>query len=213
MLPIYVAYDSGIDNLEARAITEALVEFRKLFPEREIVNYGSRIWSEGDYSSADWYVEKAERMLNYTEDGLQIQIDARSLMALLANEPWQEDDPHIDVLLTSMDLTANDLNFCFGMANGRTTVQSVIRYRGLPVADRKLIIKALVYHELGHILGCTYYGRANTENKLGPHCTDRNCVMRQGMTVRESLENAKAATRFRRIYCPLCLACARKSKI
>lgn len=45
------------------------------------------------------------------------------------NEPWQQQNPHIDIMMVSKDLMAFDqgrpLNYVFGLASGRVTVQSV----------------------------------------------------------------------------------------
>ena len=211
MLPIYVCYDSGLDAFEVQCIKDALVELKILFPNRVIKDFGSRSWSVGDYSSADWYVNKAKKVLRSSAIS---QLDAGSLIDLMQSEPWQRNDPHIDVLFTSKDLTITNLNFCFGLARGRITVQSVFRYRRLSNADRELAIKAVVHHELGHIFGCAIdLARANTEMNLGEHCTNYGCIMRQGLSVEEWVKHAKEAKYLKRIYCPQCLADARRSNI
>ena len=56
LLPIYVCWDSGMKRFETDAIFEALREIKTMFPQRKIVVYGSKAWSDGDYSSADWYI-------------------------------------------------------------------------------------------------------------------------------------------------------------
>ena len=208
MLPIYVMYDSGLDVFERSCIEDSMREFVGEFPQRKVVMYGSRAWSNGDYSSADWYVQKAAKLLR----NRQLQVNASSLLDLLMNEPWQK-NPHIDVLFTSCDLGGLGLNFCFGMTSGRYTVQSVFRYRGLHVEDRKLAIKAVVWHELGHVLGCAANSRrGNTEYKLGRHCTNYGCVMQQGMNLGEWVQHAREINYLGRIYCPQCrndLLCSR----
>ena len=107
------------------------------------------------------------------------------------------------------------MNFVFGVArpSARVTVQSVYRYRNLPMNERKLAIKTVVQHELGHIFGCAHPGREKTEMNLGSHCTQYGCIMQQGLTVEAFVEHAKAARALHRLYCPLCLAEARRSNI
>ncbi|MBR2998337.1 hypothetical protein IKF34_00960 [Candidatus Saccharibacteria bacterium] len=210
MLPIYVTYDSGLNIFEQVAVNESMQEFKRLFPNRQIVNYGSRAWSTGDYSSADWYIANARRI----KTGEYEQLDAYSLNRLMFIEPWQESNPHIDILVTSKDLSIEGLNFCFGLTNGRTTVQSVFRYRDLIPYERKAVIKTLIWHELGHVLGAALdLNRSNTENKLGAHCTNHGCVMRQGMDKKEFVLNAIEADAANRIYCPQCMADIRNSRI
>ena len=208
MLPIYVMYDSGLSAFEQKCVKEAMVDFKELFPERDIVLYGSRAWSDGDYSSADWYVRNAKMKLRPGT----FQLDAASILSLMETEPWQE-TPHVDVFFTSKDLTAKGLNFCFGMTRGRCTVQSVHRYRQLYPEDRKLAIKAVVLHELGHVFGLATGRQVNVEYRLGYHCTSFGCVMQQGMNLSEWVRHAREAKRVGMIYCPYCMKDMRRSKI
>lgn len=208
MLPIYVMYETELSVFERYCVDKAMQEFKNMFPEREIVIFGFNQWCEGDYSCADWYIEKA-RVKQST-----CQIDASGLLDLMQNEPWQWNNPHVDVLFTSKDLFASGLNYCFGMTRGRCTVQSVYRYRYLNTDDRELAIKTVAWHELGHVFGMAgNLRRGNTEYKLGAHCTNYGCVMRQGMNVDEWVRHAKEAKRMGRIYCPQCMLDMRLSKI
>jgi predicted Zn-dependent protease len=109
-------------------------------------------------------------------------------------------------MFTGIDLGAKEVNFCFGLAGDRTIAQSAYRYRGLPRAERELAIKAVDYHELGHILGCAAdLRRANTVRDLGNHCTVDGCIMRQGHNLDEWLDHAKRAKAKHRIFCPQCM--------
>lgn len=215
MLPVYVTFDSGIDALEERAILDGIAAtmcFSHM--RRELRVFGAMPWSEGDYSSADWYVKHTRKIYQCKIDG--VQLDADHLLDLLSHEPWQESEPHIDVMFVSQDLTARNgdgwLNFVFGIANGRVTVQSVARYREIAnLGDRMAAIKMVAQHELGHVFGMAgNKNRSNTEDNLGMHCTNPGCVMRQGLSVPEWVRHARESYRSGIIYCPQCLADAAK---
>lgn len=209
MLPIYVMYDSGLDLVERSAVYSALKELDKLFPEREITLYGDAPFAEGAWSSAAWYLQRAKGV---TRNGTH-QLDASSLLELLEQEPWNQ-TPHIDVLLTSYDLTAGNLRFCFGIARGLNTVDSVYRYRTLPDADDRFsCIQAVVWHELGHVFGLAPRGRTNTEDNLGSHCTNPGCVMQQGLDVNTWARHVKEAKSMGRIYCPQCMEDLKRTMI
>lgn len=214
-LPIYVSYDSGITELEQMAILSGLHEaLVYLGYPSEVKVFGAEPWSKGDYSSADWYVLKT-RSVHQSQIG-HSQLDADHLVDLLASEPWQEADPHIDVMFVSQDLTARDegkyLNFVFGIASGRITVQSVARFREIPNDfDRVLAIKAVVQHELGHIFGMAANPcRNHTEYVLGQHCTNPGCIMQQALSVTGWVQHAYDALQMGRVYCPECLEDARR---
>ena len=214
MLPIYVMYDSGLDCFEEDGVKEALDELSKLFPQIPITNFAKKPWTSKrePYSSADWYVVNTPSIRgNYGN----YQLDGDCLLRLIEKEPWQAANPHIDVFITSEDMTVRDngslLNFVFGVARGRVTVQSVARYRDLFDFQRKLCTKAVVLHEVGHIFGMAAdLNRSHTEYLLGPHCTNYGCVMRQGLTVHDWAEHAYQA-HVHGPYCPECLSDAKKS--
>lgn len=216
ILPIYVSYDSHLLTTEKRAIITAANEFNELFRDRRIYIFGSGPWSDNvEYSSGDWYVDKAKKILRKNS---LIQLDANSLIRLLAQEPWQKEEKHIDMFFTSYDLTAWSggmrLNFCFGLTSGRLTVLSVRRFRELQFRDRVLAIKALFWHELGHILGAARdLNREATEDNLGPHCTSFGCIMRQGLSLEEWMSHAKQAERRSSFYCPSCMEDIARSTI
>ena len=208
MLPINVMYDSGLDEIEEAAVIAALQDISAMVPELTINCFGSSSWSMGSYSSADWYVRNTG-MVRGIEGGLQLNAD--HLIDLIAHEPWQVTNPHIDIMITSHDITAFDdkkqLRFVFGLASGRITVQSIARFRGCSDVNRFLAVETVIWHELGHILGMAAdLNRSNTVESLGPHCTNQACVMQQGLSVSEWLEHAWDAYRAGRIYCPQCLA-------
>lgn len=204
MPPIYVMYDSGVDKFEEEAILAALKSLLQI-QGLDITCYGSESWSEGDYSSADWYIQHTNRIQgNFGE----VQLDANQLLELIVNEPWQV-DPHIDIMITSHDITTFDngkqLNFVFGLAYQRATVQSIARFRSCPDSDRFIAIETVIWHELGHILGMAAdLNRTNTEDNLGPHCTNPGCVMQQGLSVSEWVKHAREAKQAQQIYCQQC---------
>ena len=212
MLPIYVSYDSGVDRVEIDAIDEAIEEVKSLFPRRRIIDYQSATWRAGDFSSANWYIKEAKKRDKSYVPGSPI--NAFWLLNLVSQEPFQKVNEHIDVLFTSEDLTAPEQSICHGLGSDRYTVQSVYRYRNLPVEDRRLMIKYTFYHEIGHVLGCARnLNRSNTEDRYGHHCTRYGCVMRQGLTPGARLQIAKEASKMGRIFCPQCQEDARHSKI
>ena len=213
MLPINVMYDSGVDDLEVEAISAALKELNELFPVLKIRVFGKGAWGQGTYSSADWYVENTPtlRYLNGSP-----QLEANYLLDLIENEPWQSQEPHIDVAIVSRDITARDgeqlLNFVFGIANGRITLQSVFRYRELSNGDRFKAVKAVILHELGHIFGAAAdLNRSNTEYNIGAHCTNHGCVMRQGLSVPVWVAHAWDTYWEPHPYCPQCMADIRRT--
>lgn len=216
MLGVNVMYDSGVREDEAYAIISAIQEAERIFPEREFKNYGSRAWSQGDYGSADWYLTHSHLVVRTDRN---TQVDAGFVVLQMKKEPWQMMSPHIDIMFTSRDLTVGNnngdyLNFCFGYALGRFTVQSVARFRHLNEFEKNLAIRMLFHHELGHILGmCGSSARSNTEESYGRHCTNYGCAMRQGLSVSEWVEHAMESWRAGMIYCPQCLADAQKAKI
>lgn len=216
MLPIHLMYDSGIQPMEEMAILDGLHEVLEIFPKREAINYGAKPWIKGEFSSADWYVDHASKF--YRPNG-DVQLDADDLIDLMRFEPWQEKQAHIDMMFTSLDLTTlggdGYLDYVFGAADGRFTVQSVARFRDIPLEhDRILAIKNVVQHELGHIFGMANdLHRENTVEDFGPHCTNFGCVMRQAITVSEWVQNARDSYQMGIVYCKQCLMDGRCSLI
>ena len=220
MLPIYVMHDTGLTVLESTAVSSGIQSALACLGQgghrRRVEDFGAKAWAKGEFSSADWYVSQAKHLRR--SNGI-VQLDADDLIGLMANEPWQDAEPHIDVMFTSYDLTVMDdgryLNFVFGLADGRFTVQSVARFRSIPDEfDRVLAIKAVVQHELGHIFGmASDLHRSNIEYSLGPHCTNRGCVMRQALNVPDWAQNARDSYQMGMIYCPQCLEDAKHTLI
>lgn len=211
-MPIKVMYDTGLDRFEIDSVIEAMVAFKRLFPQRRITIYGSKPWlATGDYSGPDWYIQAARKVHT---TGNRVQLDAHSVLHLLEDEPWQTQCPHVDVFFTSYDLTTQGMNFCFGATEGRCTVQSVYRYRGLNPEDRKLAIKTVVWHELGHVFGLAGDpNRTNTQYLFGGHCTNYGCAMRQGMNLTEWVTIVRELKTAGRIYCPQCMQDMRAARI
>ncbi|MCQ2570910.1 MAG: hypothetical protein MJ154_01530 [Candidatus Saccharibacteria bacterium] len=136
----------------------------------------------------------------------------------MRHEPWQDANPHIDMILVSDDLTAEHngdwLNFCFGLTCGRFVANSVHRYKSLNDLERFLAVKAVVLHEIGHVLGAAAdLNRSHTEEKIGPHCTNPNCVMRQGLNLATWVKHARECNSHGSWYCPQCLADIKNSQI
>lgn len=217
MLPIYICYGSDFGNIERRAVDNAAQEIRDRF-DREVIVYGDSAWSDPNkgFSSADWYIGQA-RQHQYRAN--QNQLDARFFVELMRREPWQESNPHIDMILMTDDLTAKIngqwLSFCFGLTHGRFIANSVHRYAGLNDRDRFAAIKGVVLHEIGHALGAAAnLSRLNTEENIGPHCTNPGCIMRQGSNLSAWVNNTRDCYyNPHGWFCPQCIEDIRRSQM
>ncbi len=149
MLSIYEMHDSALDYFEGVCVKEAMLKFKETFPERLVHLYGARTWSDGLFSSADWYVKVTKKV--FTNGRKNIQLDVDDLLKLLESDPWQKNDPHIVVFITSRDLTKQSLDYCFGMTRGVNTVQSVFRYKDSNPEERKAKIQSAIFSELTKI--------------------------------------------------------------
>ncbi|MBR3254258.1 hypothetical protein IKF88_00815 [Candidatus Saccharibacteria bacterium] len=217
MLPIYVMCDHGLDLSERIAILEAISEFRSLFAERRIIDFEDVGWGvniEGD--SADWYISVARRVFRARglyEEAVE-QLDADSIIdsmewvqsAEIKKTPQQTMAPFIQLLLTSHDLTRDDMDYCLGMTRDRYSVQSVYRYRDLPTIDNQLGIKAMIWHELGHLLGMA-------KDRPNGHCDKHGCIMRHSENLNDLMDYVRDSRGRGRIYCHQCMTDARHSKI
>lgn len=208
LLPVYVCWDSQLTRHESQAVLAGIAEIASAATNRHFENYGNEKWSTGDYSSADWYVERAHRRIN--QYSRKIQISSLDILLQLHDEPWQQQQPHLDLLVTSQDLFPRVGDFVFGEAipSWGVSVQSVWRFRnaGLSIVQQQACIRRVVRHELGHLLGMVSDGRRNTEEKLGLHCANPVCSMRQGVSVTEWNRLATGESVSSSLFCPDCIA-------
>lgn len=187
--PVYVMFDKGVEKWEAKAVFKGLsqVMIAAGTPAHMKVHNFS-VWKNADWldgkgyltewNSVDWYIA-------YTQQwSRKDQLHGGTLLRLLYSEPWQEAEPHYDIVVTSHDLYDDDCHFCIGLAiQGFGTVISTARFRGLDTQDAYSCIVTETMHEVGHVFGLVPENRINNVNQsLGLHCTNR-CIMRQGLKV------------------------------
>lgn len=118
------------------------------------------------------------------------QLDVARPGTILEMEEGKYDvDPHIDLVLTAMDLcdvTDPNMSFCVGAAMGRTMFVSVHHFLSfLQRGEEEMfheLVKQETAHELGHVLKLAVRDH-HVYEALGGHCTDPSCLMHQGLTV------------------------------
>lgn len=219
LVPIYVMWTSDVTEEEGRAGLEGVKDvLRASGQKREIINFGSSSWGNGDFSSADWYLEEAVRRGEVRRSlDLGEQLTTGGIGRLFHEEPWQE-SPHWEVFIINHDLTSgeSDNNFVFGETDTRfaSSVQSVSRLRRLPRELKLEIIRRLLRHEVGHMFGLPSYGRRNTvdnESSLGNHCTNV-CSVRQGLNIDAWIKQFRQEEKLGVQFCGDCLRDLAKSK-
>ena len=206
MFPIYICWDRYVTEAEKRAIERAVYEIEPIFG-CDFICYGNKSWNEGRYKSADEIIASAPHNENGQADGTNVLNKLEETM-----RKWTE--PGAFVLFTGQDLKMVNTNWCFGVArmSSRVTVQSTIRYRSLPEKIASDCIKRTLRHELGHIFGCAADPkRTNTEQKLGSHCTNYGCSMRQTMSLQELVDDLPTENATR-CFCSQCMADLRRFK-
>ena len=149
MLSIYEMHDSTLDYFEELCVKDAMMEFKEKFPERPVHLYGARSWSNGDFSSADWFLKVAKKV--FPIGSKEIRLDVEDILKLLSRDPWQKNDPHITVFFTAHELVDRDYKLCDGMTQGLNTVQSVFRFKELNPDIREKSIKTMMLQELERI--------------------------------------------------------------
>ena len=100
-VPVYISWTSGVNADQARVTIEAVREVLALAQQnRGVKIFGSGRWSQGDYSSADWYQTRAatNRDLGYGP-----QTNADQIINLMWYEPWQKAEGHLDVMVLFTD--------------------------------------------------------------------------------------------------------------
>lgn len=208
LVPLCVMWSSDVPLTEARAALQGVVDALNASGQRrELVVFGSRQWSEGAFSSADWYVQEARGRQRVLRDmGHGPQINVNDFINLFYEEPWQV-TPHWEVAVVNTDLCDDGTEFVFGVTqpNFASSVQSVRRMiDGIPSGKlRTEVVRRLLRHEAGHMFGLPGWNRRNTEEKLGTHCTNI-CTMRQGMSLPEWISLTQEEIRNQVHFCTDC---------
>jgi len=210
VLPIFLFHDGTVSSEEFTAVKEALADMlRTVDAPLGVSDFGN--WCEEDWKdkggnlrpdkSIAWLMEQAY-------DSERDQWDATTILNLLGNEPYQKIQPHHDILITGRDLFFPGTNFVIGGADPDLgTVISTARFRQIKdAALRREVVKTAVYHEGGHVWGLPFGGKRVLEKKLGYHCPDPSCSMKQGLAVpRDFIKITEARLRAGHIYCSDCL--------
>lgn len=204
--PVVIMFDSGVDKLEQVAIKHAIEEVIDYFPKRGFVFSGTRVWSDSNHHSSDWYLEKTKRIY---VSGKKL-LSANHLMSLIANSEWQKENRPIVIFLVSEEMVG--LEASSSLTCGLISIESVARFRMLPREERIMAIKGMFQHELGHILGLAQdLERTNTEYSAGAHCTNSGCMMRYFGDVEELIKLARESE-YTGVYCRQCAKEAWKSE-
>jgi hypothetical protein len=160
------------------------------------------------YWGTQWYIDTS------FDDDLQ-RVIAPIFLELVRREPWQREEPHLDLALLDQDLTdfpaplarLRPDRYTLGTSlPGTGAVLSVYRLRRIsdPTA-RELSLARLVRHHLGHVLGVPSLTRRQATARLGVelHCANP-CVMRHAHSIEELVELALEEAERGWSFCPLC---------
>ena len=184
-------------------ISDAASEISKIFPMREVVNLDAVNGKEINQKTADAFLEGTFNEVART--------DAMIILRRMKNAYNTFPNAAALVLFTAYDLHISSINagWCFGAAayKSHVSVQSVFRYQSLPIMDQFRCIRRTLRHELGHAFNMAIdLNRANTEDKLGPHCTNPGCSMRQVSNLQKLLICANEEDRLGTYFCGECLS-------
>ena len=183
-------------------ISDAAAEIGKIFPMCEVVNLDAANGKEINRETVDAFLEGTFNEV--------ARADATIILRRMKNAYNTFPNAVALVLFTTYDLHISSINagWCFGAALSKShvSVQSIFRYQSLPIMDQFRCIRRTLRHELGHIFGMVSdLTRANTEDKLGPHCTNPGCSMRQSGTLQSLLLHAVEEDRLDTYFCEECL--------
>lgn len=209
LVPVYVIWTSNVPPQEAQVALQGVRDaVRASGQDREVVSFGSKPWSAGDFGSADWYLQEANRRhpKEIRNGPYGPQLWTWNFMRLFHKEPWQV-TPHWEVAIVNQDLYAAGTNFVFGETDVSfpASLNSLRRFvEEIPdVPLRLAVVRRLLRHEVGHMLGLP--GRNyRVEEKLGPHCTNV-CTMRQGMSLPEWAKLTREEERQGTHFCRDCM--------
>lgn len=216
--PVYVSCDQGVTKGQYAAVMEGVSEVLSVasmgcyIPIHSFAAWRQREWlmpngSLAPFRSIDWYVEQGRNASCRQE-----QLDCDAILRACIDEPWQEQEPHYDIVVVSQDLfpmiAEREINFVLGISTeGIGTVLSTYRFAtsGLNRRNAAECLKTTVMHELGHAFGLVQGPRAMTGEFLHRnHCPpSRRCIMRQGMDVEAWVHH----TRDRLQHGPYCRDC------
>ncbi|MBR3236596.1 hypothetical protein IKF92_02875 [Candidatus Saccharibacteria bacterium] len=206
--PVLVMYDSGVDQLEQKAIEKAMEEIMDYFPGRGFVLSGLEVWDDGGFCArTDQILSDAEHIA--TDRGSIVV--GNSLLGVISHSKWYKRNHYIVILIVSEKFADTDI--APSLRWGSICVQSVADFRDFPRKERILAIKGLFQHELGHILGLAQnLDRPKTEYREGIHCTHLGCIMQYFGSIEELVEISRESEHTGR-YCALCAREARESEL
>ena len=199
---IYILCDSTLSDAARMMICDATSEIGRIFPMYEVVNLDTANGKAISQKTADAFLEGT---LNEVA-----RADATIILRRMKNAYNTFPNGVALVLFTAHDLHISSINagWCFGAAayKSHVSVQSVFRYQGLPIMDQFRCIRRTLRHELGHTFGMVSdLSRTNIENKLGPHCLNPGCSMRQASNLQELLMRANEEDRLGTYFCKYCI--------
>ena len=195
-IPVYVLADSSIGAFEKSAIERGTEECAPVFG-CVFIRLFQDSWGDGPFSSADKIIRAAKK-----DNGI---IDVTSAMKIMSDAMRTLKYPGAMMLFTRYDLK-NAQTWCFGVAQTQKmcSIQSTCRYKNMSDEDFVRCVARTMRHELGHLFRCANDDkRSNTIEKLGTHCTNSYCSMRQTMNIDE-LINAARHENPRNCFCAQC---------
>ncbi|MBM3188454.1 MAG: hypothetical protein FJZ90_07005 [Chloroflexi bacterium] len=219
---ISVAWSEGITEDESEILTQTIEQVLKwlylrhpltfIDPPLQVLAFGNwvipALVPDKPYWGAQWYIEASyDQEIN--------RVIAPTFLELVRHEPWQRQNPHLDLALLEQDLTdfpaplarLRPDRYSLGTSfPGSMAVMSVHRIRRLAEDHvRRLAMARLVRHNLGHILSVPQFTRRRQIKRLGleSHCTN-TCVMRHAATVEDLARLAAEESEMGWSFCPQC---------
>lgn len=144
--------------------------------------------------------EIEEEAYNPLRDQIKVEALNQSVWDYFKNYPYNP-----IILATDKDLYSDKTNYCLGATTnyyGKNIV--IISQKRIEYFDHLIISTT---HELGHVFGAASKNRKNTEENLGIHCTNPNCVMQQKINLNESIKYARRIYTLFKIGCLPSLFC------